>query len=273
MNKKCVVDKTIFENFHSSLNGGVFCVDSVNFDIKCCIFTNNSCIRYGACFYCTKTSLILKKTSFYLCWCQAKAGDVFGNVGYLSENNAYTENVCVRLCGKNANDCSDSALYFEKGIIQLFLLNASTNYGFEGSASFTARYADVASIARYINVLDGKDESMMQFAYKPFRVEYANLINCLDCSRVIILSNSEAQITLVNCIIWNTGNKDILYPLDKFTSIGTYCDRNYPPLSSTASCSTYHIFINIKCQTNEIQQCNNYIYLNYQFLFALIIII
>ena len=273
MNKRCLVENSWFENFHVSSNGGAFCVDNIYFDISCCFFTNNSCGSYGSCFYCTKTFLTLKKSYFFLCWSQAKRGDVFGNVGYLSENSVTVENIEILKCGKNENECSDSALYFEKGIIKPSYINASFNYGFEGSASFTARNAYETSIAKYINVVNGRDESMLQFAYKSFTVQYTNLINCSECSGTIILGTEGISITLEKCIIWNTGKKEILRPANVFVPIQTFCDREFNPLPKTESCSSYIIIINKNCPKKDIKIDTNSIFTLTPLKFTLLFII
>ena len=273
MNRNCRVEASLFENFHVPNNGGVFCVDSIGFDITCCFFTGNSCGKQGGCFYCTKANLNLKKSNFFSCWSQAYENHVFGNVGYVSEYSVNIDNINMLLCGKSSTECSDSALYFQNGLISPFNINATYNYGRWGCSSFTVRYTvNDESMGKFINVIDGRDESMLQFTGATFKVENANLINCSECIGVIIYATDNSKISLKNIIIWNTGDRVILNPTEYFNIDGCFCDREFPPLIKTEQCSSIFIYINMNCAKIE-TKCNCYSIVNSNFKYLLFIII
>ena len=249
MSKNVIISVALFENFHGAENGGILCASGAIVKVSCCYFTENSCQQEGGCFYLNKTDLVLKKTSFYRCWAEAYKNDRFGNAFCQNENKALLENVNVVLCSytNENNKCADSCIYFEYCLTTINKYNASDNCGWKGGAGFNLRYSEENSTVSYANVINGRDESMIQGGYKPYTVQKTNLINCTECAGIIIYQHSSNMIILRQCILWDTGEKQITNEDTILEVYETYADQSFGNIKQIEQCSTNLIIINMKC--------------------------
>ena len=249
MSKTGCISFSVFQDFHGSNNGGVLNVDDIVLHIKCSYFTKNSCQSEGGCLYCTNTNLIISKTTFTHCFSTKYANNMYGNAIYHNENNATIENMIVCLCSDSneQNKCTDSSILFTKCFASIKFLNSSDNCGYRGAAGITIMYPEENSIMKYTNVINGRDESMIQNSYNELTVEKSNIIHCLQCSALVIFQHESKTISLKHCYIWDIGDIPITNSNMELIAFDTYCDKAFGDIKKMEQLTTVDIIFNFKC--------------------------
>ena len=250
MSNTGILSNAIFQEFHGPVNGGALCVDNIAFVITCCYFSENSCQKYGGSVYFTNTNLTLKKSTFDHCWSTAFTSNIYANAVYQEASQAIIENTIIVMCSYSRDEmkCSDSSLFIQDSLTTISYLNSSYNYGIFGGAGFALLNPKENTLAKYVNVISGKDESMIQAIEKGYTVLKANVIDCKECTDFIFFQSTPNLLTLTECIIYDTG--DILYTYEEFSIIAfdTYSDREFYDIKTLQQFSSHEINLNMNCR-------------------------
>ena len=241
---------TFFENFHQSDFGSVFSISDSSLDIQCCYFAENSCNNEGGCIYCLNSDLIIEKTSFYKCCSQAHKNDFYGNVLLINGIKALVKNINTYLCSYSEELSSDSSLAFLSSLVTLSFYNASNNYGYKGASGYTLKYTLDNSIVSYTNIVDSRDESVVQSSTKCFSIYNSNFINCVYCT-YILYQNTDDMIILHDCIFMNTGSNPFVYSNYHIIAYNTKADRSYGDIIKSDNLSSQEINIDYNCNQKQ----------------------
>ena len=249
MTKECILSNSIFNHFHSDNNGGSICVSNVNMQIYCSSFFNNSCVNEGGSINCADSSLKLDKTSFSNCYSTAYWESVYGNAAYFLDTNLTLKNIETHLCSPSSENhkCSDSSLASVRSFNIISMLNASENHGYGGSSSINFNKIQEGSSAKYMNIISGYDDFMIQSQFAPITVEFTNIVDCKNVRISVISGRNDNELVFISCVFLEIGDKKFSDLDRKYSAEKCISDIDISSISQTDSIKTFDIVPNLQC--------------------------
>ena len=245
----CEASNTLFKEFHNRENGGVFNVNNNNvvLNIICSFFINNSVTERGGCIYCSDCKFNASMCSFFHCASFKHTDNYQGNIACTSNTDVRINNVNSLLCGYSELESSDSSFGLGNALFIIEYMNSSHNYGFGGGSGYSYSFCKENSYAKYTNILNGKDNHMIEAVYCEYNVYTSNFINCSELNAGIIYQSNDYSITFNSCNFLNTGTINFCVNAQKFNAINSYSDREYSPLIETNNVETAKIKLTMHC--------------------------
>ena len=249
MTKEYILSNAIFNHFHSDNDGGSISVSNVSIQIYCCSFFDSSCANYGGSINCANSSIKLEKTSFSNCYSTASNDDIYGNAAYFLQTNVSIKNIETHLCSPTSEDkkCGDSSLASTKCLNVISMLNASANHGYSGSSGFSFNDIQEGSSAKYMNIISGYDNFMIESRYAQMTVEFTNIIDCKNVKYSVIYVQQDNELVFISCVFMDIGDKTFSYSGRKYSAENCFSDIDISSISQTDSVKTFDIVPNLQC--------------------------
>ena len=256
MKQLCDISFSIFQNFHSSENGGVFSIHQRTVQIECCYFMDNSTPQNGGSCYINEGSSKLSKVSFVR-----------------SYSTANSEN-CIQACqcGISRGLSTDTAVKFlYSPSISIIQYNSSKNYGNNGGSGFNIHYPQLEPIVKFLSVETAYDYRFIEFGDANCNLERCNFINSTEVNDVVIYIHRNNQVTLNYCVLYDLKSTKIFY--STYTSIFYDCQSDqlysFSGITQTQDVQIIDIQMEYKCVANECQKTDIYhIIINIKIIFS-----
>ena len=246
-----IIINSIFENFHNSGNGSIFCQNGGFLSIICCLFQDSSVDQYGGCFYLKYINFNLSKSNFYRTYSTAKTNDIWGNVFYIINCVSILNDFSISLCG--TSDCySDSSIRFESSKVQIQYYNSSSNYGEGGASGFSIYKASSNPNVSYSTIYEIMDSFAFESTLSYTIITKVNFVKFnKNINQAVYWTNSDNTAKFVMCTFIDLD--DISIPINNYIYEAIDCESNghYDLIDQKESISFIEFYINTNCNNNS----------------------
>ena len=260
----------------SSENGGAIYQDSnSNINISCSIFINNHAEEYGCSIYKSKGSLNIEKTDFTKCYSISNQDGIGGNCLYQDGDLTFFECISSHLCGINPSESSDTAFLIRNTNSEIKFINATSNYGNDGSSSISLSSKTESSHVIFLNVHSIKDAFAIESWSKQYKVEKSNFVHFdHTINTYIIWMEKPSLLAFKECCFFETDNVPLSYLDRTFQTESCLSDINNEKFSYFNSITTNYFNIDPLCDFScKITSYNNLYYDFHSFLPLILVII
>ena len=256
MTKEYILSNAIFNHFHSDNDGGSISVSNVNIQIYCCSFFDSSCANYGGSINCANSSIKLEKTSFSNCYSTASNDDIYGNAAYFLQTNVSIKNIETHLCSPSSENykCTATSIASIHCVNMISMFNASENHG---SSSINFNKIKEGSSAKYMNIISGYDDFMIQSQHAIMTVELTNIIDCKNVRCSVISVRQDNQFVFISCVFLEIGDKKFSDLGRKYSAEKCFSDIDISSISQTDSVITFDIVPNLQCLIHTMNYHSN----------------